>query len=171
MRFYQKLVCAVAVVAGSAAIPAHADVLQDLFTFNVNGTTGTGTATLASSPIPSSFVAGTSFTLSNVSTTFLGSTFTGDVTFYSAGGLSGGGAAAQLTTPVLFSGPVSSPTFLLGNFPVSGTLDLGNGPLTVTGVLAITRVNAAPSVPEPATFGLVGTAALGLVQLARRRPV
>jgi hypothetical protein len=68
---------------------------------------------------------------------------------------------------VLFSGPVSAPTFNLGTFALSGFTDIGDGPELVTGQLTISA--AAPAVPEPLPLALTGTGILGLFEILRRR--
>lgn len=167
MRSLSKLACVLLLLSGSAAIPAYAATIQDLFTFQLSGVPGTGTATIAASPMPTSFVPGVSFTLSNVAATYMGSTFTGDVTFFTSGGAGAGGAVFGGDT--LFSGPVANPTFLLGNFVLNGNVDLGDGTVPVKANLNISQ--ASPAVPEPATVGMVGTAAFGLAGIARRRRI
>jgi hypothetical protein len=140
---------------------------MDLFTFNSPEISGPLTATIAASPTPASYVPGVSFDLSSISTSFEGNTLTGDVTFFTAGG--GGGGGTDFSGPILFSGLVSSPTFLLGSFDLSGVADLGNGgPENVTGTLVISQSTPGP-VPEPMSLLLTGTGMLALVGIMWRR--
>ena len=144
------------------AVSAHAATL-DTFTFVSPAINGPLTASLAASPTPSSFVPGVSFTL-NASVTFEGDTLSGPVTFYTAGGAGGGGST--FSGPVLFSGPVSAPTFLLGTYTLSGMGDLGEGNQLITGQLTISQPNP---VPEPAPIAMTITGVLGLAEVLRRR--
>lgn len=161
---YSRHVAVLVLSTALTAVAAHAATL-DTFTFNSPEITGALTATIAASPTPSSYVPGVSFLLSNVSATFEGNTFTGDVTFFTSGGAGGGGTT--FTGPELFSGPTSAPTFLLGMFPLSGFADLGNGsPQDVTGVLTISQPSA---VPEPLPLFMTGTGLLVLMVLLRKR--
>jgi hypothetical protein len=159
--------CAAALALSIALAPiaAHAATM-DTFTFNSPEISGPLTATIAASPTPTSSVPGVSFDLSNVSASFEGNTFTGDVT---AGGAGGGGT--DFSGPLLFSGAVTDPTFLLGNFNLSGMADLGNGGVqSVTGVLTISQSSSAP-VPEPLPLALTATGLIGLLGIVRlRRP-
>ena len=160
-------VAALALSIGLASAPAHAATM-DLFTFNSPEITGPLTATIAASPTPASFVPGVSFDLTGISASFEGNTFTGDVTFFTAGGAGGGGT--DFSGPILFSGSESDPTFLLGSFNLSGVADLGNGgPQDVTGTLIISQSSPGP-VPEPMPLALTGTGILAMsVILWRRR--
>jgi hypothetical protein len=165
VRTSLKCMCALALFLCVHAA-AYADPLMDLFTFQVSGLPGTGTASILASPTPVSFVPGVSFDLSNVSATYLGSTFTGDVTFFTAGGAAGQGAT--LGGDTLFTGLVSDPTFRLGTFSLFGDVDLGDGPMPVSGEVTITQP-AVGTVPDPSSLALLGTGALGLVEVVRRR--
>ena len=165
MRAGMKLVGAAVLLFGLGSAAASAATL-DLFTFSLSGVPGTGTATIAASPTPSTFTNGTSFTLTNIAATYLGQTFSGDVTFFETGGAGGGGQV--FGGDKLYTGPDSAPTFKLGTFTLNGLVDLGNGPVQETATVTITQVPTTPT-PEPGTLGLVGTAGLGLVEAVRRR--
>jgi len=162
---FTRSLYALAVSVALSAVPAHAATM-DLFTFTSPQITGPLTVTLPASPVPTSFVTGTSFTIS-ATASFEGNTFTGPVTFLNAGGASGGGST--FTGPVLFSGTDASPTFNLGSFNLSGSADLGNigGVQPVTGTLVISQI--AGVTPEPAPFALLATGILGLVGFAGHR--
>jgi hypothetical protein len=162
--FRPARVVAVLVLSLLSAGAAHAASI-DLFTFTSPQITGPLIASIAASPTPASFVNGVSFTLNPITVTFEGNTLSGPVTFLSAGGASGGGAV--FTGPLLFSGPVSAPTFNLGTFSLSGFTDIGDGPELVTGQLTISSTNSA--VPEPLPLALTATGVVGLVEILRRR--
>jgi hypothetical protein len=156
-----KCVAALALSFALAAVPAHATTL-DLFSFTSPVITGPVTAFIPASPTPTSFVPGVSFDLSGVTATFEGNTFTGDVTFFSSGGAGGGGT--KFNGPLLFSGPDSAPTFLLGSFPLSGIADIGNGgPQQISGTLTISQT------PEPLPVMMTGTGVFALLLVLRRR--
>jgi hypothetical protein len=159
-----RYVAALALSVALNALPARAATM-DLFTFSSPQITGAVTASIDASPVPSSSISGVSFTLSSVSASFEGTTFTGPVTFLNAGGAAGGGVT--FGGPVLFSGSDAAPTFLLGSFTLSGVADLGNGgPENVTGLLTISQPGA---VPEPLPLALTGTGIFTLVAILRRR--
>lgn len=166
MRHSLRMLLSAALLSAFSSAGAYAATM-DVFTFTISGVPGTGTATIAASPTPSSFVSNTSFLLSGVSGTFDGSTFTGDITFYAAGGVMGDGF--MFSGPELFSGSVSDPTFTPGTYVLTGSPDLGDGPMPVSVDLTIAAVPSAAT-PEPASLALVGTAVLllaGVVRLAR----
>lgn len=165
MNRVPKILCAALVLCGLQAVAARADTL-DLFSFTLSGSSAVGTATIAASPVPSSYVSGTSFTVSDVSAQYDGDLFSGDVTFFDAGGAGGDGAALGGMT--LFTGSDSAPTFLLGTFDLAGTIDIGSGPMPVSGSVTISQLPVATT-PEPGTLAMVGTAALGLAGAMRRR--
>jgi hypothetical protein len=170
MRTSLKTILAAALLGGLPAVAAHASTM-DLFTFSLVGMPGTGTATLPASPTPSSMVNGVSFTINNLATTYDGTPLSGAVTFLAAGGAEGGGFV--FTGPLLFSGTVADPTFNLGTFALHGMPDLGSGPVATTADLSITSMSSpgipSAATPEPASLALVGTAALGLAGIVRRR--
>lgn len=166
MQRYLKYVCTAVALFGLQTVAAHADML-DLFTFSLNGIAGTGTATIAASPTPSSYIMGTSFTLSNITASYLGNSFTGDVTFFETGGA--GADGNNFGGDKLYTGPNSAPTFRLGTFALQGVADLGLGAAPVVGSVTITQLPATAPTPEPGTLAMVGTAALGFAGAVRRR--
>lgn len=166
MRRYLKYVCTAVVLCGLQAAVAHADT-YDLFTFSLNGQPGTGTATILAAPTPSSYIMGTSFTVSNVTGSYQGSSFAGDVTFFETGGAGADGAI--FGGDKLYTGSDATPTFRLGTFALQGNVDLGFGSAPVVGSVTISQLPASAPTPEPATLAMVGTAALGLAGAARRR--
>lgn len=165
MRRSLSVLLSAALLGAFSGVGAHAATL-DVFTFTISGVSGTGSATLPASPSPSSSVANTSFVLSDVTGTWGGNSFSGDVTFFASGGAEGDGFT--FTGAPLFSGSVLDPTFIPGSYVLSGMPDLGDGPVPVTVDLTIAAVPTA-STPEPGTLALVGTAALGLAGAVRRR--
>ncbi len=160
-------VAALALSIGLASVSAHAATM-DTFTFISPEIEGPLTATIAASPTPASFTPGVSFDLTNISASFEGNTFTGDVTFFTAGGAGGGGT--DFAGPILFTGSVSDPTFLLGSFNLTGFADLGNdgGPQNVTGTLTISLATPGP-VPEPMPLALTATGMLAMAGILWRR--
>jgi hypothetical protein len=155
------------VVCGLQNLAAHADTL-DLFTFSLTGLPGTGTATISSSPTPSSFTNGTSFTLSGITASYDGSSYTGDVTFFETGGAGSQGVA--FGGDKLYTGSNSAPTFRLGTFNLQGNVDLGLGNAPVVGSVTISQLPVtSTATPEPGTLAMVGTAAFGFAGMLRRR--
>lgn len=135
------------------AVAAHADTLMDNFVAT-NTPFGTITATLPASPTPTSFTA-TSFEIPSGPVIVDGDTVMVNVDFFTlaaGGGAQGGGV--RIDGPQLFSGPTSSPTFLLGTFPLGG-FDL--------------TISQAAAVPEPSSLALLGTGFLGICAVLRRK--
>lgn len=160
-----KCVCASVALCGLGSVAAHADTL-DLFSFTLTGSNAVGTATISASPVPSSVTA-TSFTIASVTATYDGDVFSGPVTFLNAGGVSADGFT--FTGPLLFSGSDSAPTFDPGTFALAGTIDIGNGPMPISGDVTISQEASTATTPEPSTLAMVGTAALGMAGALRRR--
>jgi hypothetical protein len=160
---------AVAVVFMGLASIAGASPL-DLFTIIGGG--NTVSFTLPGSPTPTGTDAACpanlppEFCISGVTATVNGVTETGDVVeFFDISQLGGlallsGGAFPPLVDTIgaqLYSGPVTSPTFLLGTFDQTSFLD--GGAITVT----------ISQVPEPVSLVLLGSGVLGGVGFLRRR--
>jgi hypothetical protein len=158
MPFRPALLGALAALVALTPVAAHAD---DIFTYSIAGLPGYATIDTPSAPTPISFAPGTSFTVELTGVAAGSPSETADITFYNSGGA--GAEGYLFNGPVLFSGTDANPTFLFGNFVLTGIADLGNGPQTVTA-----NLNIAPT-PEPASFALVGTAMLSLAGVARRR--
>lgn len=123
---------------------------------------------LAASPTVSSSDA-TTFTITNVSTA--PGPVSADLTFLDASELGGFQAfdplsnafLANATGDQLFTGPLSSPTFILKTFAtVDSSCDLGCAS-------SLTISAAGVAVPEPATASLFGLALAGFA-VARRKP-
>ena len=137
-----------------SATVARADTL----TYNFLATAtpyGAISATLPASPTPTSFTAN-SFTLASTPVIVDGDPATVNIDFYLS--TAGGGAAGQGTRvegDQLFTGSTSSPTFRLGTFEVGGFQ------LNISQAISV--------IPEPASLFLLGTGAVGVYGVFRRR--
>jgi hypothetical protein len=157
MKPHQLLLPAAALLLlGLNVTPAHADDIN--YSFTAFGETAT--LTLPSNPTPSS-VGTDSFTLDDISVTVPGfGVFSGNLTFFdSAAGGGAGSGVDILNGPQLFSGPLSDPTLLTGDFTLSGSVTPDpDGPVAITGVLSAVSavVNSSP-VPEPSSLALLLT--------------
>jgi hypothetical protein len=108
------------------------------------------------------------FCISGVTTTVNGVTETGaTLEFFDisqGGGMSllPGGNFPPLVDTIgaqLYTGPVTSPTFLLGTFPQTSLVDKTDFTITIT------------TIPEPGSLVLVASGALSLAAVLRRRLV
>ncbi len=175
------------VVAASLALPtvAHADSLDD---FTVTGHGLDLTFTLPSMPVVGdNFQKGFFFYLGDISFVENGTTMTAsDVFFYTKpddGGFSLNDAndnaidGLDFTGPKLFTGTVKKPTFKEGMFKLTQfgcggniaaeTVDAKLGPCKYQ--LTIDPAVAPAATPEPGSLALLGTGALGVVGVLRRR--
>ena len=141
--------------------------------FNFSGPSGTAVFQLDSNPTPNTstaFLGSTQFSFTNVAGTFGGVTGTASTISFGSGSIYSSFSLTapnlgftQFSNPTLFTGPQTSPTFLIGSFTLINPF-FGNGSLIIS---------AAPgAVPEPAMWGMM-ILGLGMVggSLRRRRNV
>ena len=143
-----------ALVAGALLISSPA--IAGTYQFTLSGN-ATAVFSLNSSPTPSSN-GPDDFTITGVNGTFNGAPTTFDLLFYDtaeSGGFDISGLLS-LSGDQLFTGSTSSPSFILGTFPLStyGSTDKA---------FSLTISSSDGAVPEPAswTMMLLGLAALG----------
>jgi PEP-CTERM motif len=173
----RKTLFTFAVLASALTIPltAHADAIDD---FVLTGGSVDITFTLPASPPGNLFVcppptsgpiscqngSQTDFTASTLVTNN-GVTAMGSLDFATGrfgGGLTVGGT--RFLGPQLFLPDAATPTFLIGTFNLSSFAN----PLTDYTLTITPETTTAPT-PEPSTFALLATGALGIVSAARRR--
>jgi hypothetical protein len=157
-----KLFSAIGVATLALAAPAHASELL----FDFSGPSGTAVFQLASSPTPdyvNTVLPGSDqFGFNNVVGVYDGVAGTASTINFGEGIVASlnivanGLGFTQFSSPTLFTGSASAPTFLTGSFTLNNPF-FGNGNLTISPI--------ASDVPEPATwimmilgFGLVGAA-------------
>lgn len=175
MRRHIRLLATLAAAIPLAVAPVAAQSV--LFSGNANNPGIGGPFTyrfvLPQSPMPSGTAGGTSFEVAISSTVVTADgtaiPFPGTITFYAGGAcggftfFAGGMNQADVCGPVLFSGPVTAPTFLLGTYTAFTNRDVSPPPLATVQDMTITTT------PEPGSAGLVGAGVLGVAALVRRR--
>jgi hypothetical protein len=162
MRF--KILSCLTAMLFAVTASAYADTLN--FTLSGEGTTFS--FSLPSNPVPDVFQAGDSFLIAQVPVTvddqfgaisdvqFSNVSQEGGLVILSVSPL----PSTSVIGPQIYSGPESSPQFSAGTFNLESISD--NAPYT----LVIT--NESP-VPEPSTWILLGSGALGAAGVIRRR--
>jgi hypothetical protein len=165
------------------AVAPHALAAQTV-TFSFDGTVGTpypfaGLAlgaysfvfTLPQSPTPSSVDTFQGYFALNSVTGLLTqdgvtTSRTGNLFFRTGGGFFyvpvGGAVALGISSPVLFSGTLQAPTFILG----AGT---NSTPTATPASVSNYSIAAVSTVPEPGTWALLGTGLLAVGGIAARR--
>jgi hypothetical protein len=158
------------IMALTASIPATAAPLL----FDFSGPSGTASFQLDSNPTPDyvnyiSFLPGSDqFGFNNVAGIFDGTPGTASTINFGEGIdaslniVAPGLGFTQFSSPTLFTGPASAPTFLTGSFTLINPF-FGNGELTISSLTS--------GVPEPATWVmmLLGFGATGWVLRGSRK--
>jgi PEP-CTERM motif len=165
-----------AILASALTIPltAHADAIDDFvltggsvdITFSLPASPPGNLVVCPPSSGPTSCQNGsqTDFTASTLVTNN-GVTTMGSLNFATGrfgGGLTAGGT--RFLGPQLFLPDAATPTFLIGTFNLSSFAN----PL-IDYTLTITQETTTAPTPEPSTFALFATGALGIASAARRR--
>lgn len=152
----------------AVSVPALAD---DIFT--LSNSSHTITFDLPASPASPETTCGlgAGFCFNSVSLTVDGAPQTGNVVVFDNGGLSVSGNYIYYYLiygegPALFTGTPAAPTFAPGEFDVFSSYF---PPPEFTGPFTLTIEPAATATPEPSSLILLGSGALGLVGILRRR--
>lgn len=164
---YLSAIC-VAFVALAASAPANAAQLL----FDFSGPSGTAVFQLDQNPTPdyvNTVLPGSDqFGFNNVAGVFDGTPGTASTINFGEGILASLNIVAdrlgftQFSSPTLFTGSASDPTFLTGSFNLNNPF-FGNGTLTISSIVA--------GVPEPATWAMmiIGFGLTGAAMRFRRR--
>ena len=162
-----------AILASSAFLCLCAPALAHADMFTLTSGADTISFSAPASPIPSTTDTVNQFSLDNVTFDVDGVPSMGDIYFYTSavgGGLEVVDGIFMLplvsqTGPQVFTGAVTAPTFLPGNFSLQaygdGSVFDGNFSLTILPDMTAT--------PEPASLLLVGSGLLSITSVIRRR--
>ena len=165
MKLRYPIAAGVAYITFATVIPASAAPLL----FDFSGPSGTAMFQLDSNPTPDAFqtfLGADQFSFSNVAGTFGGTpgiaqTISFGTSFFASLSITAPNLGfTQFSSPTLFTGSPSDPTFLTGNFTLINPF-FGNGTLNISPVVA--------AVPEPSTWAMMILGFCGLGFMAYRR--
>lgn len=173
MRIAVRSIVVLALMVGPAMV-SHADTYQFTFTPSVDSSADSFSFQLPSSPTPT-ITGGNFFGISVVTVTVDGGTGPGGMSFTDAGSFflsTAGHDNLEFQGPVLFTGSVAHPTFILGEFDLTESRFVLNNVVIIPGgpgVLDITDLSSPSPAPEPSTLVLFGTGLFGVTGAARRK--